>query len=992
MPYEIVDQRRVYLACRAIFVGDKALLRRPKKVREEIAKRPWALGSLTHDLGTEKVVEILRDLLERRVFESELKAKIEFPELFHSSQDQEVQREASEIDAARSTAEALEEIASAEHIEGESEDEFGEDTKNETSVEQAAPCPRQTVVLPSLYPTYIPYKTQHLILNEVQRLLEESCFDFAQKWLPAVLSHKGWNCARSMELTKWTRLLAKKADKIPEEAFNSRGTLLTEVLFATNKLRHSAVHRISTSARGIQDLITSAVTLAFTLGDHKRANQLEEMCYELDTKIKAMELNKNALENSVMAGIEDIQRQREELDQKEKEMIANMVKSDQVNKNVIGDLLEDSVSRILEGKSESDDDVKAYQDANGTLAISETTKSEAPDTTKSKQDDHQHQNEHETLKYHLLGPSLTKAGQDSVDQSKVSDIIYNASKGSKYFNHEEVKDKILTQKIGQILERKHRLEKLDLTRQLRAADQFITQLEVTRDLTQHIVHVDCDAFYAAVEQLDRPELKDLPFAVGGGVLTTCNYVARKFGCRSGMAGFVAKKLCPTLLLLPLNFDKYTSKAQEVRQVLVQYDPRFESASIDEAYLNITEYCVEHEMTPEEAVQKMRGEVHEKTKITVSAGIAANAKLAKICSNMNKPNGQYILPSDRNAIMTFMRDLPTRKVNGIGRVLERELQEIGVKTCGDIYHQRQFLLFGDKTYEFLLMCYLGLGRTEIQPAEEYERKSVGTESTFRDMSDPTQFREKLRWTAEELEKDMRKAECKGRTLVLKVKLHTYEVLTRQVVTPRAIHTADDLYNYSLPILAKLEQERPGMKLRLMGLRCTHIISTKKPDARAFFRLRPLRTLADNVVSGGMMDQEASETLQADDYQQDMLGYISDGGNGREEPPAPENNDTRRHGKEVVANPKRAAPIEEPEEWWDCPICSRPQPTDERLFNDHIDLCLSRQTIRDAVQRDHVPSPAPTGDRPAPKRLKSGGEKKRSRASTSIDPKQKKLFFS
>ncbi|KAI0890966.1 DNA/RNA polymerase [Annulohypoxylon nitens] len=642
------------------------------------------------------------------------------------------------------------------------------------------------------------------------------------------------------------------------------------------------------------------------------------------------------------------------------------------------------------------------------LAVSETTKSEEPDTNTLQLDDQnqnqnqnqqQQQQQHDTLKYHLLGPSLTKAGQDSVDQSKVSDIIYNASKGSKYFNHEEVKDKVLTQKIGQILEKKRRLEKLDLTRELRAADQFITQLELTRDLTQHIVHIDCDAFYAAVEQLDRPELKDLPFAVGGGVLTTCNYVARKFGCRSGMAGFVAKKLCPHLLLLPLNFDKYTSKAQEVRQILAKYDPRFESASIDEAYLNITEYCAGSDLTPEEAVQQMRDEVHEKTKITVSAGIAANAKLAKICSNINKPNGQYILHNDRSTIMAFMRDLPTRKVNGIGRVLERELQEIGIKTCGDIYPHRQLLrqLFGDKTNEFLLMCYLGLGRTDVQPAEEYERKSVGTESTFRDMSDSVQLREKLRWTAEELEKDMRRAECKGRTLVLKVKLHTYEVLTRQIVTPRAICAADDLYNFSLPILAKLEQDIPGMKLRLMGLRCTHLISTKKPDARAFFGLRPLRESTNGIMPDGVSDQKLNEASQADAdvQQQDTLEYIPDDSHGKLIPSNNEigeyvpDDDIRRHGKEIVPNPKRKAPIED--EWWDCPVCSRPQPTDERLFNDHIDLCLSRQTIRDTVQQEHVHTPNPTGSISTPKRLKNGGEKKRGRTTSSIDPRQKKLFF-
>ena len=127
----------------------------------------------------------------------------------------------------------------------------------------------------------------------------------------------------------------------------------------------------------------------------------------------------------------------------------------------------------------------------------------------------------------------------------------------------------------------------------------------------------------------------------------------------------------------------------------------------------------------------------------------------------------------------MRDLPTRKVNGIGRVFERELDSIGIKTCGDIFAQRAYLskLFGEKGFQFLMQCYLGLGRTKVQPAHEYERKSVGTETTFRDMGGKAELRDKLRWIAEELEKDLTRTQFKGRTLVLKIKLHTYEVFTR-----------------------------------------------------------------------------------------------------------------------------------------------------------------------------------------------------------------------
>ncbi|KAK4038835.1 hypothetical protein C8A01DRAFT_37245 [Parachaetomium inaequale] len=588
--------------------------------------------------------------------------------------------------------------------------------------------------------------------------------------------------------------------------------------------------------------------------------------------------------------------------------------------------------------------------------------------------------DHASLKHSLLGPSLTKAGQDSVDQSKVSEIIYNASKGSKFFSHEEARDKSLTAKIEAILSKKRHLETLDLTRELRAADNLLAQLELSRDLTQHIVHLDCDAFYAAVEQLDRPELKDLPFAVGGGVLTTCNYVARAFGCRSGMAGFVAKKLCPELVLLPLNFDKYNAKAAEVREVLADYDPRFESASIDEAYLNITEYCVKHDMAPADVVAQMRSEIHEKTLITVSAGIAANARLAKICSNMNKPNGQFVLSRDRTAIMGFMRDLPCRKVNGIGRVLERELASVGIKNCGDIYAQRQYLdrLFGQKTYEFLLRCHLGLGRTNIQPAEDYERKSVGTESTFREMEDPSHLREKLRRTAEELESDMRKAECKGRTLCLKVKLHTFEVLTRQVVPPKAVCLADDLYNYSLPMLAKLEQEIPGMKLRLMGLRCTQLVSTKKPDARAFFGLRPQSSKSAESAKEG----SGEGGWQHWPWEEIGPGHSPESGG---DPGITSSH--RKHGKEIVPNPtKEQAPVAE-EELWDCPVCARPQPADERQFNEHIDLCLSRQAIRKTVQQDAAVQQQPERGTPEAK----ARDKKRGRPPAPSDPRQKKLCF-
>lgn len=636
-----------------------------------------------------------------------------------------------------------------------------------------------------------------------------------------------------------------------------------------------------------------------------------------------------------------------------------------------------------------------------------------PSTTSNEQENNAPlASQHHSLKHHLLGPSLTKAGQDTVDQKKVSEIIYEASKGSKFFNNEEVKDQNLTLKIERILRLKAHLEKLDLKADLRRADDYVAQLELSRDLSQYVVHIDCDAFYAACEEIDRPELKKVPMAVGQGVLTTCNYEARKYGCRSAMAGFVAKKLCPQLICLPLNFDKYTAKAKEVRAVLAEYDPRFESSSIDEAYMNITDYCQTHSMEPDAAVSQLRQEVSEKCHITISAGIAPNAKIAKICSNKNKPNGQFRIPNDRAAIISFMSTLPVRKVNGVGRVFERELQAIGIETCGDIYPQRAYLLrlFGEKAFQFLLQTYLGLGRTNVQPAEEYERKSVGTESTFRDMNSKGELRAKLRHTAEELEKDMARVEVKGRTLVLKVKLHTYEVYTRQVVPPKAIHLADDLYHYALPMLVKLEKEFPDFKLRLMGLRCTNLVSTKK-GRQDFFKKPKLSKQRGHspfnddgeweVWPDAEFEEAARQERQEEMEEQERLSQehlaLEDG---------PQEFSTTdwhapfgryKYGSQPNSPSKLVTKADTPEELWNCPVCDFPQPADDRVFNAHVDLCLSRQAIKEAVAEAVVEQERPRNGEPEiPNRPRSVAEKRKASASITTEEyrnghRQKRLFF-
>lgn len=369
-------------------------------------------------------------------------------------------------------------------------------------------------------------------------------------------------------------------------------------------------------------------------------------------------------------------------------------------------------------------------------------------------------------------------------------------------------------------------------------------------------------------------------------------------------------------------------------------------------------------------------------------------------------------------MKFMRDLPTRKVNGIGRVFERELGAIGVNTCGDIYNVRQYLpkLFGDKAFIFLTQCYLGLGRTDVKPAEEYTRKSVGTESTFGDMNDPTELRDRLRHTAEELEKDMQRTQFKGRTLVLKVKLKTYEVLTRQAAPPKAVCSSDDLYRYSLPMLEKLETEIPGMTLRLMGLRCTNLVSLKKPNTMAFFGFRKQDHTATSAGenesrSPSSGSKRKAPNLQDDDseeqwevWPEELLFEDAEREEREEEfrtmeslSQLEESDPRRHHGKEIVPNPEPKGDTVVEEEWWDCPVCQRPQIANEREFNEHIDLCLSRQTIRDVVQETSGAPGTPPASKNGPgtqlgsSRKAKNGEKSKDRGNTPSDPKQRKLCF-
>uniref|UniRef100_A0A3Q2P160 DNA polymerase kappa n=1 Tax=Fundulus heteroclitus TaxID=8078 RepID=A0A3Q2P160_FUNHE len=462
-----------------------------------------------------------------------------------------------------------------------------------------------------------------------------------------------------------------------------------------------------------------------------------------------------------------------------------------------------------------------------------------------------------------------KAGMEGLDRDKINRIIMEASKGSRFYENELKKEQQVNQRIEKMMQQKTRLTEQQLQRAQAQVEKMASELERSRDLSRAIVHVDMDAFYAAVEMRDSPELKDKPMAVGSmSMLSTSNYHARKYGVRAAMPGFIAKRLCPGLVIVPLNFDKYRAVSEEVREIFAEYDPNFQPMSLDEAYLDFTAHLEQRQSWPdkrkkiitakqnqtfentvegadlspvlfedslsssggdaggpsevfgtsvEEAVREMRFRIEQKTTLTASAGIAPNMMLAKVCSDKNKPNGQYRLPPTREAVMDFTQKLPVRKVCGIGKVSEKMLNALGITTCSDLSQRMALLslLFSETSWHHFLQISLGLSSTHIPRHEE--RKSMSTERTFKELSKPEEQFSLCRELCEDLADDLKKEALKGKTVTLKLKNVNFEVKTKAQTLPYAVATAEDIFAVAKELLKmEIESESPQpLRLRLMG---------------------------------------------------------------------------------------------------------------------------------------------------------------------------------
>lgn len=249
--------------------------------------------------------------------------------------------------------------------------------------------------------------------------------------------------------------------------------------------------------------------------------------------------------------------------------------------------------------------------------------------------------------------------------------------------------------------------------------------------SKKIIHCDCDCFYASVEMRDDPSLRQLPVAVGGsadrrGVIATCNYEAREHGVHSAMPSAQARRLCPGLIILPPNFDKYREASRQVREIFFSYTELVEPLSLDEAYLDVTDSnrC-------RGSATLMAREIRERVKsevgITISTGIAPNKFLAKIASDWNKPDGETVILPEQ--VEEFVRTLPVKRIYGVGKVTAQKMQQLGIETCADLQDFSAFDLaerfgrFGASLYE---LCR-GIDKRRVQPSQR--RKSLSVEHTY-----------------------------------------------------------------------------------------------------------------------------------------------------------------------------------------------------------------------------------------------------------------------
>tara|TARA_R110002072_G_scaffold114993_4_gene245225 strand:- start:5948 stop:7045 length:1098 start_codon:yes stop_codon:yes gene_type:complete len=339
-----------------------------------------------------------------------------------------------------------------------------------------------------------------------------------------------------------------------------------------------------------------------------------------------------------------------------------------------------------------------------------------------------------------------------------------------------------------------------------------------------IIHVDMDAFYASVEQMDNPALKGRPLAVGGaekrGVVSAASYEARKFGVRSAMSGYLAKKNCPDLIFVPPRFERYKEISLKIRNIFFDYTDLVEPLSLDEAYLDVT---TNKKGNPSASLiaEEIRQRIFDEVGLTASAGISINKFLAKVASDYNKPNGQKTVNPEE--VISFLENLEIRKFYGVGKVTADKMYHLGIFTGKDLKQKSvEFLRenFG-KSGDYYYHVVRGIHNSEVKPNRI--PKSVGAERTFdENLSSEVFMLQRLENIATELEKRLKKSKISGKTVTLKIKYSDFTLQTRSKTLPYYIADKSLILETTKELLY---QEKLENSVRLLGISLSNLNTEK-----------------------------------------------------------------------------------------------------------------------------------------------------------------------
>lgn len=343
-----------------------------------------------------------------------------------------------------------------------------------------------------------------------------------------------------------------------------------------------------------------------------------------------------------------------------------------------------------------------------------------------------------------------------------------------------------------------------------------------------IVHIDMDAFYASVEQRDRPELRGRPVVVGGAgarsVVAAASYEARRFGVRSAMPSVRAQRLCPDAVFVPPDFSRYRAVSQQVRAIFARYTPLIEPLSLDEAYLDVTEHRAGLDSATAVA-QAIRSAIREELQLTASAGVAPNKFLAKLASETNKPDGICVVRPER--IDDFLLPLSVAALPGVGRVTREKLEALGVTDVASLREQRRETLearfgrWGGRLYELAR----GIDDRPVQP--DRPRKSISAEDTLAEDLSADALPPHIQRMAAKTWRAAEKSGLSGRTVVLKLKTSDFRILTRRSTLAHPVDNTETLATVACELLDRLNHH--GQRYRLVGVGLSQLEAQSPQDS-------------------------------------------------------------------------------------------------------------------------------------------------------------------